>query len=197
MARFEDAIGFVLENEGGFQRNPKDKGNYWQGQLLGTNRGISAPVAREWGYTGRMEDLDDETARQIYQEKFWRFDGIANQAVATKVFDLAVNMGHGIAVVQRAVNTLVDPPTAVDNAYGPDTEASINAADPAALLDALKAEAEAHYRAIVDADPSQAGFLPGWLTRAMRSPSLVAGGSAALILVAVALGAWYLLRGRA
>lgn len=59
-----------------FQLNPYDKGNYnSRGQLVGTNRSISAPVYEK--YLGKvptqrdMEQLSYNVALKIYKKKFW------------------------------------------------------------------------------------------------------------------------------
>jgi lysozyme family protein len=58
MARFDDAVGFVFGNEGGLSMDPRDPGNYDNaGNLVGTNHGISAKVARSHGYMGPMAKL--------------------------------------------------------------------------------------------------------------------------------------------
>jgi len=200
MAQAAPAITYTLQKEGGFSKNPNDSGNWYNGELLGTNWGISAPVARESGYMGRMEDMTQAQAIAIYQNKYWKFDGVNDQAVATKIFDGYVNMGgNAIKILQRTLNTLVDPPVAVDGGYGPDTEDAVNAADPASLLSALAAGYGDYYRALAASKPQDQGFLKGWLKRAEDLPGQIveeveahpgfsAGGF--LLLLGIGLGSW-------
>lgn len=184
MAAFEPALAYVGINEGGYANNPADKGGE-------TMYGITEALARRYGYAGPMRELPKAVADSIYREEFWRFDGVASQAVATKLLDLVVNfgMGGGVTVAQKAVNDLVEPQVAVDGGWGPDTLDAINTADPAELLEALSQRAAERYKAIVDRDPSQSVFLSGWLKRAMRNPAIVGGTSLAL-LIALGVGAW-------
>lgn len=159
---------------------------------------MSGYMARTLGFEGPIEAMTLPQAMELYQRGgYWRFDDVVNQAVATKLLDMAVNMGSWVSVVQRAVNTVVDPPTAVDGAWGPDTLDSINTADPGDLLQALADASEDHYRAIAAEDPSQQGFLTGWIARARKLPTLglVAAGGGGLILV-LGIGALILLMGR-
>ena len=73
----QDTITDILETEGGYQCWPEDRGNWLDGKLIGTNRGITpAALARQLERTPTIDDmknLDDDTARQIY----WRDYGIA------------------------------------------------------------------------------------------------------------------------
>lgn len=172
MAVLGPALEFVLPHEGGYSNNPADKGG-------ATNFGITEATARRHGYQGDMRDLPQETAESIYAAEYWPgLEAVDNQAVASKIFDLRVNFGvaGGNRVAQQAANQLVDPPTAEDGRWGPDTVATINSADPADMLDELATAAAARYQAIVERDPSQETFLRGWMKRALDLPSYVAGG---------------------
>lgn len=100
MAKFEKAQQIVGINEGGFQIDPRDEGNYYQGNLIGTNWGISAPTLA--GFLGRvptkqeMQNLTRQTAEGILKINYWlknNFDKISNQSVATLIYDGAVNHG--------------------------------------------------------------------------------------------------------
>jgi type VI secretion system secreted protein VgrG len=86
---------------------------------------------------------------------------IISQVVASKVFDMGVNMGIGTAVkiLQKALGV------AVDGVFGSGTLAAVNAASDA-LLPAYKQALAAHYQSIVAAKPAEAKFLNGWLARA-------------------------------
>lgn len=192
MAILGPALDFVLPHEGGYVNNPNDKGGP-------TNKGITQATARRHGYQGDMRDIPDEVVLDIYGSEYWPgLDAIDSQAVASKLFDLRVNFGvaGGTRIAQQAVNALVDPPTAVDGRWGPDTIASINEANPSDMLDELAAVSAAHYQAIVDRDPSQAGFLRGWLNRAMDLPVLLAGGLGLGVLLLIGAGIYFLDRGR-
>lgn len=198
MATFDNAIGFVLENEGGFQANPNDAGNYdAAGQLVGTNFGITVKTARAYGWDGPMEDLPLTTAKAIYRERYWPgLEGIASDAVAAKILDYRVNFGvtGGTLIAQRAANLFEGVNIAEDGRHGPQTTAAINSIDPEAYMEALIGMAQARYQEIADSDPDKAGFLPGWLRRVVRVPLDHPGSSALLLLVI--LGGVVLLGGR-
>jgi lysozyme family protein len=188
MADFGPALDFLLPHEGGYSNNPSDKGGE-------TNFGITKATAARHGYTGPMVDLTAEQAGAIYAAEYWPgLEQVENQAVASKILDLRVNFGvaGGNRLAQQAANVLVDPPTAVDGRWGPDTVATINAADPSALLDELANAAAARYQAIVDADPSQETFLRGWMRRALDIPVLVAGGMGLVVLLGIGAAIYFL-----
>lgn len=152
MAKFEDAIGTVLKNEGGYVNNPADPGGE-------TKYGISK---RSYPNVD-IKNLTEDEAKEIYKRDFWKFDGIDSQEVATKIFDAMVNMGsRAIKFAQQLVGTVVD------GKYGAKTEAAINAQDPVEFLKAYRDKMEQFYRNLVLADPSKAQFLKGWLRRARQ-----------------------------
>jgi lysozyme family protein len=191
MADFGPALEFLLPHEGGYSNNPADKGGP-------TNYGITQATARRNGYNGDMRELPQETAAAIYQGEYWPgLEQIQSQAVASKIFDLRVNFGPagGNRLAQEAANNLVEPPTAVDGRWGPDTVATINAADPAAMLDELATAAAARYQAIVDNDPSQETFLRGWMRRALDIPVLAGGAIGLTVLLGIGAALWYLDKG--
>jgi lysozyme family protein len=191
MADFGPALEFLLPHEGGYSNNPADKGGP-------TNYGITQATARRNGYNGDMRELPQETAAAIYQGEYWPgLEQIQSQAVASKIFDLRVNFGvsGGNRLAQEAANNLVEPPTALDGRWGPDTVATINAADPAAMLDELATAAAARYQAIVDNDPSQETFLRGWMRRALDIPVLAGGAIGLAVLLGIGAALWYLDKG--
>jgi lysozyme family protein len=130
-------------------------------------------------FTGPAEEALAE-AEKIEEAGYWnvlRLGEIGNQAVANKLFDMAVNMGvHQAAVLaQRAANGLlhavVQPgfPAAgliEDGAIGAKTLAAINALDPASYVQTLRDLAAAFYHHIAAVNPAQAVNLAGWLRRA-------------------------------
>jgi hypothetical protein len=109
MADFHLSQAFVHKAEGGFQIDPRDRGNWTSGKigsgtLAGTNWGISAmflsslldrPVTRT-----EMELLKYDDAVYIYKSKFWdslRLGELVSQELATLIYDCAVNQGVGKA----------------------------------------------------------------------------------------------------
>ena len=90
------AVDRVLLNEGGYSSNPADPGG-------ATNFGISA--RQHPGLD--IATLTRDAAVKIYWREWWQRFGFARlpDAVASKTFDLSVNMGagHAIQCLQRAL----------------------------------------------------------------------------------------------
>jgi lysozyme family protein len=166
MAKFEDAVRVVLQHEGGFADNPNDPGGV-------TNYGISSRWLHSVGLPCSREDvlaLTVERATELYREYWWdpqRFGDIADQTIATKCFDMAVNAGPRQAniLLQRALAYL-EKPVKVDGVIGLITLVAINSCDPAALLGELTRAYSHFYKGLVATRPDLSGFLAGWLKRA-------------------------------
>jgi lysozyme family protein len=153
MAEFELAITNTLKNEGGYENDPADPGGE-------TNFGISKRSYPDVD----IKNLTKEEASAIYLRDFWKFDGIANQMLANKVFDMSVNMKHSaIKILQRLLSGL-----AIDGVYGADTEKEINSANGFLLLVRYQEELAQHYRDLVASNPADERFLAGWLRRAAQ-----------------------------
>jgi lysozyme family protein len=151
MADFNLAIDTVLTNEGGLVDNPSDPGGL-------TNFGISQ---RSYP-TVDIRNLTRETAAAIYQRDFWHYDAVQLQPMATKIFDMSVNMGHAaIRILQTCLGVTVD------GIWGPGTCAAVNAAGDSLLSDYRLALGR-HYQNLVLANPALAQFLKGWLRRAAQ-----------------------------
>lgn len=160
MSRFEDAIDETLENEGGLSDHPNDPGGL-------TNFGITQ---RDFPHLD-IRNLTKEQAKQIYRSKYWlpAYDTIASQAVANKVFDSAVNMGHSQAHknLQRALHHFgknVD----IDGVIGPATISATNGMVPDSLLAEIRAQQCLFYVGLVLSDSNKGVFLKGWLRRACK-----------------------------
>lgn len=166
MADLNLALPFVLKHEGGWSDDPADPGG-------ATNYGITLATAQRHGIADAdaLKAITPDQVEAIYRADYWYFDGVDDQAVATKVFDMAVNMGPGVAIhiLQDCLLSL-GATLRCDGVWGPKTEAAVNAAAPAHLLDLLCDESGLHYRAIVSAHPERAKFLKGWLARAEARP---------------------------
>jgi lysozyme family protein len=167
---FQAALAFVLGHEGGYQNDPRDRGNWTGGAvgvgaLKGTKYGISAA-----SYPGlAIASLTPQDAGALYAADFWRRFQIdlLPAPLSAKVMDMAVDCGGepASAALQRALVACGRPVT-VDGAIGAETVAAVTACDPPELYRAMCDEMAAHYRAIVAKHPADAGFLEGWLRRA-------------------------------
>lgn len=151
MADFNLAIGTVLANEGGVVNNENDPGGL-------TNFGISQ---RSYPNVD-IRNLTPDAAAAIYRRDFWHYDDVQSQAMATKIFDMSVNMGHtAIRILQTCLGITED------GLWGPGTCAAVNAAGDN-LLNAYRAALAQHYQNLVLANPALAQFLTGWLRRAAQ-----------------------------
>jgi lysozyme family protein len=158
MSNFSAAIQYVLDNEGGFSNDPADAGG-------ATRYGITHAEAAAHGFD--VDTLTLEQAKSIYEVDYWKFDAITDQRVATKLFDMCVNMGEATAI--KMAQTAVGVPA--DGVMGPATAMAINARNPLLMLDALLTASVRHYASIVAAKPSQVVFLMGWINRALSLPT--------------------------
>lgn len=172
MATFDQAIPYVLDNEGGYT---VDNGGP-------TNFGIVLPILQEAGIDVDGDgdiDVDDikkmtvEQAKQAYWLVWWNkwgYSKIENQKIATKILDCAVNFGprQGHIIAQRACRSaytrLVE-----DGVLGPKSIAAINVSNAQLLLAAMKSEQAGVYRMILQKQPQLEIYRDGWLNRAYRS----------------------------
>lgn len=162
---------YAIENEGAYSNNPKDKGGetFW---------GISAYARKAHrcpehpnGLTAadftRLHPAESrDLAKHVYRLDYWRFDAITDARLAIKLFDVVVNVGDGIRVIQRAAMVTTD------GIYGPRTEASLLRLDPETAIERLCESLADHYVGICLSDHSQLTFLKGWMRRAVRRPRL-------------------------
>lgn len=102
--RIEAIIEGVLGREKGFVDHPSDRGGP-------TNWGITEATARENGWQGRMQDMPQTFARNVYYRRYvyipW-FDRVAERSpgVGEELVDTGVVMGPGVASTffQRLLN---------------------------------------------------------------------------------------------
>jgi lysozyme family protein len=167
MADFAKAISVVLAHEGGFVDDKDDPGG-------ATNYGISARYWREEHgeklTPDQMRALTREQAIAEYQHAWWDrygFGGIRDQALATKILDMAVNMGaeQATLILQRSLNELGNHVT-VDGTFGPRTLHATNISDSTRLVGKLVVHQSDFYRGLARSKPAMAKFLVGWLQRA-------------------------------
>lgn len=172
---WQAALAVVMEHEGGFVDDPNDPGG-------ATKYGVSLRELRRLGdldfdLDGDGDvDADDiraltpDAAAAFYRKHFWDRHGYGrfpDLFVATKVFDLAVNMGPGQAhkCLQRACRA-AGSPLIDDGILGPKTHAAVAALHFKGLLPAIRSEAAGFYRGLVIAKPVRGKYLAGWLNRA-------------------------------
>lgn len=154
--------------EGGYQRHAADTGNYNRdGELVGTNWGIAAPVAEDYFdrvvTTKDMKSLAKSVAHDIFRRKFWdqmQGDQFPTQELANIVYDGFVNHGRwGIRLLQRVLGLKED------GILGPVTLEAMQYADPYILYNAYFDARYRFYHSIVRNRPTQKVFLKGWMKR--------------------------------
>ncbi|MES2183013.1 MAG: glycosyl hydrolase 108 family protein [Pseudomonadota bacterium] len=148
MGMFEDCIGRILGNEGGYVHDARDPGGE-------TNFGISK---RSYPALD-IAALTRAQAVEIYRRDFWaRVQGERlPRAFAFQALDAAVNHGIGNAVrwMQRAAGV------ADDGVIGPMTLGAVGRADPVDLVLGFNAERLEFYAKLATFD----AFGRGWTRR--------------------------------
>jgi lysozyme family protein len=157
---FNSLIEETLAHEGGYSNNSSDAGGE-------TKYGISKRSYPDVD----IKNLTLEQAKAIYKKDFWDNQGysqIEDINLASKVFDLGVNMGTQTAVIllQRALKANGFKTLEDDGIYGSATVEALKNSDTKKILIALRSEAAGYYRRLVTANQSQKVFLKGWLNRA-------------------------------
>lgn len=176
MSNFEKCIVPVLQHEGFLSDDKADTGGI-------TKYGISLaylldllPVDGDINHDGKTDSQDIRSltldrAKELYKHGWWDkygYDDIEDLRVATKVLDLAVNMGASQAhkLVQRALGI------EADGILGAHSKQAINSTPAGQLLSRISDQAMAFYVDLTFTRISKMGlaeggkFLKGWLRRA-------------------------------
>jgi len=178
VADFEQAIAFVLSQEGGYQCRASDPGNWTggakgQGELKGTNFGISSKSYPNEDIKG----MTVERAKEIYRRDYWTPIGgdALPDGVAVALLDAAVNQGVVRAVkwVQSALDTDV-----VDGIVGPRTVAAARN-DCGRWLVPFLLHRHAAYMKTIAANPEMIEWAGTWAERLFLLEKMVLGIHAA------------------
>jgi lysozyme family protein len=170
----EAIIDGVIGREGRYTNNPADPGGP-------TMWGITERVARANGYTGPMNALPRDTAKDIYFNQYVRKPGFSavmavSEKIAEELVDTGVNMGTAVAAIffQQALNTFNNqgqdyPDVKVDGDIGPASVGALQAllakrgADgETVMLRALNAQQGERYITIGAGRPASEAFEFGW-----------------------------------
>ena len=99
-------VAAIFAVEGGYVNDPRDPGGE-------TNHGITLATAQAYGYTGKMKDLDLNTATNIYVTNYINKPGYGeiitlSPAVGQKLVDAGVNAGTSRSSTwfQQGLNSL-------------------------------------------------------------------------------------------
>lgn len=162
----DEIIDRIIEVEGGFVNDPKDRGG-------STKFGVTAGTLGLWRSYGRPATADEvrhlsvNEAREIYRRRYIldpRFDRIQDDRLRAQLVDDGVLSGPGTAI--KALQSVIGVPA--DGVLGPQSLAAVNAADPASVRVALVKARVLRMARIVQRDVTQVRFLAGWLTRTME-----------------------------
>lgn len=138
MADFFKVIAPTFHAEGGFQKRTDDPGNYCDGQLIGTMRGIAAQTYKQYRYVkykiwrcpteAEMRGITPEIATDIFYELFWKAlingNKIKDQYVAFICFQAAIGAVSNLSLLRKSINkvgskygkaAIVETPTAFND----------------------------------------------------------------------------------
>lgn len=172
MAQFFKAFDKTFGNEGGLTlTNVKgDKGGM-------TFAGISRVYWPKWDGWELIDKGDKGSpelvgrVRQFYRAQFWtpiKGDDIKSDAIASSIFDFAVN-GGVVPAVKLAQLTCHCAP---DGVMGPATIARLNLMDDALFEAVYTLQKIRHYAHICNENREQSKFLLGWVNRALTMAGL-------------------------
>lgn len=184
MSDFNKAITHTQHAEGGYVDHPNDHGG-------ATNYGVSLRLMQTLGSKwdlnndGKIDAADiklltPQHAQAIFKEVFWdpnRYSEISNQAIATKVFDLAVNAGSSRAnkLLQEALNyAYPQAKIGVDGKIGTKTLQAIEQLTVAQrrssdFIFVFSSVIARFYLQLCDNNSTQLSFIKGWCKRALNN----------------------------
>jgi lysozyme family protein len=154
VANFDKAFAFMAPHEWNLRRNytndPDDPGGP-------TKFGITLNAWRELGSHADLNNdgvidakdiqlLTEAEAKVFYQTRYWKVNDISDDRLASKLFDIGVNLGTQTATcyLQKAINSLGGA-VSVDGKLGQTTAAEANKRPAADLLKAICDLQQHHY----------------------------------------------------
>lgn len=161
---FADAFARLLGNEGDFDDDRRDRGNWTGGrvgvgELKGTKYGVSAASFPDLD----IKALTLDQARAIYRRRYWEPAGCDHVPAALRfpLFDFAVNSGPSRAarLLQRSVGA------EEDGSIGPKTLMSIHNMP----IDRILRVFDAHRLLLLAEDPAWPTFGRGWCRRVAQN----------------------------
>ena len=168
MKGLDDALEYLLEEEGGWSNHPSDRGG-------ATMYGVTQAVYDDYRVRLKkqtkqsVKKITKEEARQLYDVLYWRAAGCDRLPwpISYLVFDAAVNSGvsRGVRWMQSGLKIKQD------GRVGPQTIAAaqkaVDEGDSQAILAVVDARVEFLAR-LVQRSASQVEFLLGWWRRTLR-----------------------------
>lgn len=170
---FPKALAVVLKHEGGYIDDPVDKGGP-------TSWGISLRFLKDIKHDVDLDgDIDKDDiialtrthADDLYLKHFWlknRYNLIANEKLAIKIMDMAVNMGASRShkIVQASINEIVDEQLESDGILDDYVIEILNLIEPEPLLKEIRKEQAEFYLSLIKRNPEYIKYKNGWLNRA-------------------------------
>jgi lysozyme family protein len=148
----------MYDHEGGTSYDINDRGGL-------TRFGIS----KKQYPTVDIANLTKEQADVIYTRDYWLKNKchLMPTPLAIVVFDSSVNCGVGSGAIwlQKAINAGGDK-ISVDGSIGPETLSRLDYCDPYNLSGKIVGHRMLRYSKLISRDPSQRGFVTGWIKRA-------------------------------
>ena len=165
MDNYKTAIALVLKHEGGYVKDPIDRGGE-------TFRGISRrffPSWEGWGILdteGHFDERLDDMVENFYKVYFWdalNLSLVEDDFVASMLLNVSVNQGKKSVTkkIQRILNVKVD------GNIGKLTLSALNSHNRDAFVYQFIIETVDLYTHIIKRDRTQKKFIVGWLSRAM------------------------------
>lgn len=167
MNDLDEALGFLLDEEGGWSNNKNDRGG---ATMYGVTQGTyNAWRKRKSRAPAQVKNITQDEARELYREEYWNAAGCDKLPwpISYLVFDGAVNSGPSRSV--RWLQAALGLPQ--DGSVGPKTilaaQAVVDQGDGKKIL-AIVDQRVAFLARLVQASSSQATFLLGWWRRTLR-----------------------------
>lgn len=163
-SNYDRAFKLVIGHEGGFQNDPRDRGNWTTGVIgKGTNKGTKYGITAMSYPSLDIRNLTLDQAKAIYKRDFWdkvRGDDLP-VGVDFLVFDAAVNHGTGTSArfLQRASGAVAD------GAIGPKTLAAVRSKDPEDVAFEFNVERSLFYAGL----STFRTYGRGWTRRLLRT----------------------------
>lgn len=167
MQDLDEALTYLLEEEGGWSNHPADRGG---ATMYGVPQGTYDAWRKSKGKApAQVRSITQDEARRIYRELYWDAADCDDLPwpISYLTFDAAVNSGP-----ERAVKwTQAGLGLSQDGVVGPRTKSAAQAVvregDGKRLL-AIVDQRVAFLARLVQNKPSQAAFLLGWWRRTLR-----------------------------
>lgn len=160
-ARFQAFTDEVIRIEGGYVNDPDDPGGE-------TKYGITKRLAMAHGYSGRMIDMTQIEAKELYRKSFWNNSLAANimNDSAFNIYLLSIHSGNkqAMVILQRAVGVTAD------GLIGPATLNAVSQSSESLLIEALCYRTLDFY--VLISPKTRYKYLQGWRNRLLASRNI-------------------------